>query len=379
MLIDLSPLFGANQVEIDQQLDVKFHVFPPSGQERWLLETRFCAPWHLKTWPRANFRARLIHRVAWAMARVGMHLPSRVEPFSVMASSTYASLRNTFDHLGIFLGTPGPNRKFVVFAGRPGQSIFVKIPISPASAALVKNEARALETLSREPVLAGLIPTHAYVAGHLAIDDVETDGAHYAELPLSEVVRVCDLLESRTRFTRLLEALRADWEAAPGGVFADHDSVIRGLIDAARNAARRFLDSLPRDMLIECYLAHGDFTRWNVLRAADGSARVIDWELYGAKPFRFDLIHYYVSHDLLVSGKSPTKVLRHLDAVGKELGEGDRWLLAVGLYFASQALYYCSVYERQLTLHPQAIKQLQAWADILQRLYKHAFATLDVA
>lgn len=374
-MIDLSPLFGIGPQDDNLHDDVAFRVFPKSGPPRWLLEARFRAPWHLKTWPRANLRARLIHRAAWTMARFGMHLPSRVERFSVDATSVYRTLGSEFDNLGIFLGTPGPNRKFVVFAERPGRSVFVKIPISPVSAALVRNEVEALDGLSRDPNLAGLIPKHAFVAGHLAIDDVETDGVQYGELALPVLVGICDLLEGRSRFISPLDALRANWEAASEGLLADHDAATHALIAAARGAARRFLDGLPHDTVIECYLAHGDFTRWNVLRAADGGARVIDWELFGPKPSRFDLIQYFVSHDLMVLGKSPSAVLAHLKEIGQALGEGDGWLLAVGLYFASQALYYCCIYERQPILHPQAILQLHAWSDILGHLFERRSAT----
>jgi len=119
---------------------------------------------------------------------------------------------------------------------------------------------------------------------------------------------------------------------------------------------------------VACYYAHGDFTLWNVLRAADGSARVIDWEMFGPKPVRFDLIHYHVSQDILVKNKGPDKVLRHLEHIGKLLDENSGWLLSQGFYFANQSLYYCAIYERQETLHQQARTQLRAWAGILETL-----------
>lgn len=367
-MIDLSPLFGEH---VDgKREDLAFRVFPKVGPERWLLETSYRTPWHLKTWPRANLRARLIYRAAWTIARFGIHLPSRVERFAVAVDSPYAKLCAEFDHLGIFLGTPGPNRKIVVYAERPGRSIFVKIPLSHASAVLIRNETAALIELSREPELSALIPSHSLAGGHFAVENLETDGVVHGNLELSEVARIHELLERRTRFVRPLHELRADWEGAPNGMVADHDAETLALIATARVAARRFLDGLSQDMEVSCYMAHGDFTRWNVLRATDGTARIIDWELYGCKPRFFDLLHYFVSQELLVAQKKVGAILVCLEKISHNRLESNLWWQYVGLYFAYQTMYYTAVYECQKDLHRQAHQQLHVWAGVLHILNK---------
>ena len=143
----------------------------------------------------------------------------------------------------------------------------------------------------------------------------------------------------------------------------------RVAVSAAREAAECFLDRLPSDLDVSCYMAHGDFTRWNVLRAADGSARIMDWELYGLKPRWFDVLHYLVSHDLLVKQIPPERVFTRLRQVASEYPSlAADWLQQVGLYFCYQSLYYTTVFERQADLHVQAIWQLTAWAEILSLL-----------
>ena len=115
-------------------------------------------------------------------------------------------------------------------------------------------------------------------------------------------------------------------------------------------------------------MAHGDFTRWNVLRAANGTARIIDWELFGLKPRWFDLVHYVVSYELLVARTSASDVVRKLREVARRIDANAQeaiWWQQVGLYFVYQSLYYTNVYESQIRLHPQALWQLDAWADIL--------------
>ncbi|MFD1195242.1 phosphotransferase [Seohaeicola saemankumensis] len=333
-----------------------------------MLEATQRHPWHLKTWPRANFRARLIHHAAWTLGAFGLHFPHRLESLAVSPNSPYAQLRAEFDRLGIFLGTSGPNRKIVVYAARPDRSVFVKIPLGPESAALVAREADALEALASDPDLASLVPAATRIAGHLAVEDLETDGVIYATLDVHELSRIHDMLERRSAITRQLRALRAEWPDGLKGRQSTHDAETTAALEKACHQAKGFLDGLPQDLAVPCYMAHGDFTRWNVLRAADGTARIIDWEFFGLKPRWFDLVHYIVSHDILVERNSSDVMVRKLQEVARKIGAHPPeygWWQHVGLYVAYQSLYYTELYDRQVSLHPQAAWQLKAWSQIL--------------
>lgn len=365
-MIDLSPLFGSHDAPEKQNL--AFRVFPRSGAERWMIESNQKRPWHLKTWPRASFRARLIHQGAWALGTVGLHLPHRSETFSIANDSPYGQLRDQFDQLGIFLGTPGPNRKIVVYAGRVDRSIFVKIPLRPESAALVAREAEALQTLANDACLGQLVPKTTWIAGQLALDDIEGQGVTHAELDISEVARIQALLERRSSTKLPLQALKSEWAGADEAASAHHSAEEIAALKRARDAALSFLSALPEDSQICCYMAHGDLTRWNVLRAADGTARIIDWEMFGLKPRWFDLLHYVVSYHILVARTPAADILKDLQGISHTIGAAqnlDAWWRYVGLYFAYQSLYYGGVYTRQERLHPQAMWQLIAWAEIL--------------
>jgi thiamine kinase-like enzyme len=368
-MIDLSPLLGPQDTSGAKRR--AFRVFPKAGAERWILEATQRLPWHLKTWPRAGLRAQLIYRAAWTFGAFGIHLPSRVEYLAEAPDSPYAQLRAEFNRLGVFLGTSGPNRKIVVYAARPGRSVFVKIPLGSSSATLIAREAAALEDLAQDPHLGPLVPRAYRIAGHLALDNIETAGTRHAALDLAELVRIHHLLERRSATLRPLSTLRRDWQVSPKGIPVAHDSQISATIDGTRRAANAFLDTLPQNAAVPCYMAHGDFTRWNVLRARDGSARIIDWELYGLKPRWFDLVHYVVSHDVLVARVPASRIVSHLGRVAQEIGieaTGKGWWRQVGLYLACQGLNYCGIYERQADLHEQAIWQLEAWEEILRLL-----------
>lgn len=375
-MIDFYPLFGESAGSASELRS--FRVFPKTGSARWMLERRFTRPWHLKTWPRTTYRSRFIYRALWMMSFMRLHLPSRFDDFAVAHGSVYDCLSRDFDRLGVFLGTPGPNRKFVVYAARPDCSVFVKIPLAPGSFAQIERERVALNMLSTDPDIAPFLPAHYDIVGHLGLEDIEAGGARFGRLSLAEVRRVCDLLARRSRRTMPLIDQRVEWESPPPGLPLDHDSATRALISGTRSAARKFLDGLPKGLIVDIYDAHGDFTLWNALKLSDGSARIIDWEMFGPKPMWFDLVHYYVSQDILIKNSAPAKILGRLERIGEKLDLGNNWCYSLGLYFAVQALMYCGIYERQYDLHPQARTQLFVWQQILNMLVENGAGVTKV-
>ena len=361
-MIDLTPLLGPQNATGQK---TSFRVFPRHGGERWLLDTKYRKPWHLETWPQANLRARVIYRAARLLGYLGIQLPSRRTSLIVADGSLYQRLRSRFDTLGVFLGTPGPNRKFVVYANDGDKSWFIKVPISPATVELTRIEAAALNTLAEAPVLSELVPRHFWIGDALAIEDVRPGGATFARLEDSEVLRVHDLLFARSCTSFPLDVLQLKWEAKANGTVphADHDTVEQ--IGAARKSASGFLDTLARDMSVECYDAHGDFTRWNVLRAPDGSARIIDWEMFGIRPKFFDPFHYFVSQAILVDRQPAEAILERAEMFGAGGLDRASRLQYFGIYVANQVYSYSLIYEHQHELHPQARWQLHTWTELL--------------
>jgi hypothetical protein len=376
-MIDLDLLFGSQDTVDGTQ--IVFRVFPRKGRARWMLEKHYRRPWHLKTWPRANARARIINRMAWVLSWFGLHLPSRCMSVVVTDDSPYAELRRKFDHIGIFLGTPGPNRKIVVFAERFDRSVFVKIPLAPKSVALTRNEITALSQLAEDPALAPIVPKVCLFAGYLGVDNVERDGTIYGELSVTEVERVHNIFFARSHITKNLQEIRGNWDEEArmlqdGAHAVAHSKDIVKLIATTRAAAKHFLDCLDPAGLVECYMAHGDFTRWNVFVTSGGTARVIDWELYGLRPRYFDLIHYFVSSDILMKRLGAKDILKHLEKIGQRLislpSDTGYWFRYIGLYFSRQSLHYTVLYGQQAELHEQARWQLYTWRDALAIVQK---------
>lgn len=364
-MIDLTPLVGPQDAD---GTPVTFRLFSSGGRERWLLEEHYRRPWHLETWPRANLRAHIIYYAARVLGMAGIHLPSMRITLNVTRDSTYGKFQSEFDKLGVFLGTPGVNRKFVVFAQKHDGTWFIKVPISASSAELAKVEASALSSLADDPDFSHLVPRHYWIDNTLAIEDVRRSGATFAPLESAEIVRVHSLLFSRSSRELPLKNLKANWETASRELNSQPSPETRTLIQATRNAANAFIDSLEDDMAVDCYLAHGDFTHWNVLRAKDGSARIIDWELYGLRTKYFDPFHYIVSQAILVDKLSADTILDQVLKFGSRVPAGSSIPLYFGLYIVDQALTYCTLYERGNDTSPQVHWQLQKWKDLLALL-----------
>lgn len=364
-MIDLPSLFGPRDAPGQR---ATFRLFPRRGRERWLLETRFRRPWQLETWPQASCRARIIYRAAKLLGALGIHLPSRRITVSISNGSLYAVLRARFDALGVFLGTPGPNRKVVVFAKDKDNSWFIKVPINDKTRALTQTEAATLEALAADEGLAPLVPRCHWIEDALVVEDVRSSGTRFAPLYQTEVMRVHNLLVARSHTIVPFAKLADEWKAQDVAAPPHPEPGTHAQIAAAFNAASRFVATIPEACPVECYEAHGDFTRWNVLCAPDGSARIIDWELFGRRSKFFDPFHYLVSQAILVDQLPANDILRQARELAVGIMEEDAFSLYFGSYIAQQVFYYCKVYEAQDSLHMQAHWQLETWTAILEAL-----------
>lgn len=364
-MIDSPALFGRQGAPGQT---TTFRVFPRQSPYRWLLETRFRRPWHLETWPQANRRARIIYRAAQLLGAFGLHLPSQQVTVSITNDSLYALLSARFEALGVFLGTPGPNRKIVVFAKDKDRAWFIKVPINDNSRDLVQTEASTLEALGADERLAPMVPRCHWVGEALAVEDVRASGAQFAELDQAEVMRVHQLLFARSRTEVPFAALVDAWTAQDAAARPHPDPGTANQIAAARHAAYRFVATIPADCPVECYEAHGDFTQWNVLCAPDGSARIIDWELFGRRAKYFDPFHYLVAQAIVVDHLPPKDILHKTWHMAAAAMATDEISLYLGAYFAAQVFYYCRIFEAQDNLHMQAHWQLETWTNLLDTL-----------
>lgn len=361
---ELQSLF---QVEGEVCEVINFKLFYKNSNPYWLLEEKYQTPWHLETWPLTNLKARIAYCLSRLFPKLYYRFCSKVAQISVTKGSLYAELAQKYDGLGVFLGTPGPNSKIVIFANLGDENFFIKVPINENSRKLIFNEANALSKLANDTVLSSMIPGHYWIRDALICEDMRAKGGKFRLLSNTTLFDVHSRLFEHSNLPLDFEEYAKQWSFPNKVKDADVDS-LNCKISAAQNAVERFVSSNHDASDIWCYHAHGDFTPWNVLRAKDGTPRIIDWELYGLKPKYFDVFHYRVSYEILVLKLSSNKIFTNIEKMASQFLDKHSFKFYFGCYLAVQMSTYSLVFYNQRSIHKQAFWQLDKWAELMEIL-----------
>ena len=319
------------------------------SQHCWLLEERFSKPWHLKTHHMRYRRDVFRCRAAWFLSAFGIHLPHMRISVTVGEGSVYDRMKGSFDYLGLSVRHLAiPNTRAVVFAKDRRREIFVKVPMSNYATAHIENERSALMELQLDPDIRPLLPNRVDFAGHLALENMRSRGTRRGRLPLSEILRVHELLYNRSRtFVTIGNMKKPAFVSGfvkPGHKDVQHPASMVQLVRQTRDITTAYLSRFRDTDMVDCYMAHGDFHASNALVAADGTARILDWEHFGLKPRYFDVISYLATDDLF--GNDPAEKLSQLKRIGDriEIGSSDfKWIDYVGFYFSIRAIKFCEL------------------------------------
>jgi thiamine kinase-like enzyme len=374
-MIQLGMLFGEKKHGFSE---VEFKIISIHDEPRWMIESSFFFPWYLKTWGRTSFRTKVISSLIWLLS-LFRFCPLKVTRvrFSISDKCLYSELRAKFNRIAIFLGTPGDNRKLVVYAGNSKEELFIKVPTTVKAESLVAQEISALQKLSDSDLTKRLIPKYYLISGYLATENVLKKGVNFRPLSTELLFDTHNRLFERSsvEFSKadIIDILDRYISNLRDMKYQDNkQSKLQELVNSNRLLAKTYLDSFDHLSRFEFYEAHGDFTRWNVALGPNNQVQAIDWEFSGFKPRFFDIIHYQVSYDILVKSLLSQQILDGLDVIGDRYSNEDKWSEYVRLYFTFQSLQYCSLYENQLDIFPQIFKQLETWRDCQIILQKKA-------
>lgn len=352
--------------KLDQ--DFEFRVFYKAGRPQWLLEKKFHKPWHLETWPQTNLKTKISCWIFKLFPNLYFSLFSKLIKIRVSKGSLYSELKKKYKALGIFLGTPGPNSKLVIFAKSSDKDYFIKVPTSENSKSLITNEAMALSFMECDASLRDMTPRHGRIKDALILDDLRSTGSKFCLLDNNSIRDVHDrLFKQNNRVVHFKEHAKL-W-VFPNTSFKNNiKSKLYLKIMAAQNAVEYFVNTQKLRFHIECYNAHGDFTPWNVLQATDGTPKIIDWELYGLKPKYFDIFHYSISYEILVLKLSANKIFSNIMKMMYDLIDKKTIYFYFGCYLATQMSTYSLVYsvqDEQEEIHKQAYWQLEKWTELM--------------
>lgn len=344
----------------------------PDGSIRWVWPSGVHTPVFLRFYHVAGTRARLFSAVARLAAFVGClrfmasgrfcwYTGNTVAPFiPLCGNSSWAW----------FAGTPGPDRKAVLFTQPNGTQpgTFCKIALTARAQENIAHEAQQLQLFQQLPFRNVLLP-HASLPGSCCV--VQDMGAQ---------------CRRTNRFSQLPAAATQEWltthiEQMPYGATAFSATITRNLnnLKADKRLPASLLHklqllkaSLQGDALVPLTAAHGDFTPWNILYQEDKLV-MIDWELSQLRmPFLFDLFHFIYQSNILMGNRGYRAIRAELDAL-QQSPEWQGFVKQGGCSFAMLEKYYLlyilshylQVYSMQQRWHTQVQWLLQTWNEAL--------------
>jgi hypothetical protein len=342
----------------------EFHLFKIAGAPRWMIDAGEHFPWHLKTWNTTTYRSKLVKLFLILFWYMRLPLLSEKVVVQVHEGSLFEEIISQFQNIGIFIGTPGLNRKIILYCKDKDKGWFIKVPCNVNSAALVDNELRALKRLSVNADTRKIIPRFKLFEGALVTEDVSNRYVNFSTSILDACCVDSTLYSNSGRKARIL-----DVEFLENAFSVDCNKFRRTELISLLKSVKLYMHTLGSPERQICiYDAHGDLTKWNMFKSRSGAITVIDWEMYGEKTKYFDLIHYVISYEILVKKTSNISVLKILWRQLEPYMKLADFELYVGLYLVQQSLYYAEKYEQQEYLHTQAFWQVKAWEHLINEL-----------
>lgn len=257
--------------------------------------------------------------------------------------------------IALFTGTPGPQRKatFAVLGPRGEALGFGKIASTPATRALIRNEAKMLRRLETEGMGAEHVP-RLLAEGRLG------DGAEFliestVKKPLA--ARTSGMGLAQGRF--LVELFARTKAVEPDRGRAIVQEISGRLYGGGRPQVGRGAELVGQGLArcaasldfgeIPVMLVHGDFTPWNSFETRRGLF-VFDWELGREAWYPMaDAFHYVIQKYLFVERRGARELFVRMLRQDAQEGGWIHWLLgemglAKAVLLPLLILYLCDVY-----------------------------------
>ncbi len=351
-----------------------YSINNPDGSRRWLWTARSNKPDFLKFYTvtglksilfvfavRLLFLLRLHHfyfarKAFWARLVPGHKLESMLK-----------------GHFALFTGTPGPNRKMILYASEEGvKPQFVKISSSAHTDSLLTKEFENAYYIRNLNLTKLEVPAMTKVSkGVLSTSDISSGAKRSSSFGHVHVAALDELL-SKTIWSAIPYKLEC-MQLADSSLAAVIDVADKRIPDLMVQKLSR-LRSIIGDQNIFTAFAHGDFTPWNTYDK-ENILGVYDWELAKhAMPAAFDLFHFILQKGILTERKS-WQAIRTEAAEAFELFAAKSKLLKsadferyLALYLYINSSYYLEVYSHQKEWHQQIVWLLSIWDEAISDL-----------
>ncbi|MBK8826634.1 MAG: hypothetical protein IPO26_07945 [Saprospiraceae bacterium] len=334
------------------------YITNPDGSPRWIWPSDMNAPEFLKFY---NIGSTKAHIYA-TLIRLVFLLRIQSFIFNKVIISIPTSLG---DQWVLFTGTPGVNRKMVMYK----QGAIIKIPVGVNAISSLENEKNTLAELSKSTFSTFSHPQNIEVTGfefcQSAFENDHHRSAQFTNVHKSALDEIFHTTSAKMPLSQsitfnhsmtLLQNLEND-PKMPFGLY--------GKLFLLKN-------EIQTNKLTEFGFAHGDFTPWNIF-ANNQNLFIYDWEAaQDLMPKGFDAFHFIIQQSIMVEKhpwnvieQSLTRILvdeNHLFDSKKEM---QRYLK---LYLLLQIARSMTNYVAQEQWHPQIYWMIDTWNAALDTL-----------
>lgn len=346
----------------------------PDGSPRWIWPAESRQPVFLKFYHTGSWRSKAYQLAIQAVFYLGLQrLFFRSEAVHLQRNSE-AFIDLEHPDWALFMGTPGPNNKAVLFDGH----YFYKI--SPGSGALylLRNEAGVLFEIAEKNINGIVVPRAGWLNGSvLQLEDVSKGATRLTTFSHLHLEAVSALNQATAQ--EVLPNDTALWQQTlrlfDTLVSGQDERIPAGLL---RKMATLIGHSSPSKT--RWSLAHGDFTPWNMFER-NGQLVVYDWEMALPQcPPGYDAFHWLVQNGILVEKKPWSAIKADIERrISPEIihqWAGTNTVTvqdALTWYLVINTVRYLHIYSRQPQWHTQVQWLLQTWneafSDLLQAHY----------
>jgi thymidylate kinase len=273
--------------------------------------------------------------------------------------------------MAFFTGTPGPNRKAIVYERNPeGEWIFRKIPLGIYGKLQIENERKMLEEVKGLELKNLSIPQLTAVG----LKSVKHPGAIRMNTLASPHLAALDELYRKTCVRMPLQDSEV-WKKT--GFYLQQVQHLRCYPNSLRQKLNRLYQLVDASETYSFTLAHQDFTPWN-LYVREQHLYAYDWEMASfASPLLFDAFHFIFQQGILVARKPLNellllvRVLHQHPIVCRWVPDRASFEKYYHLYLLSNISYYLLLYKQQPQWHEQVHWLLKTWEDALDEALLH--------
>jgi thymidylate kinase/thiamine kinase-like enzyme len=359
-----------------QKTDVKVSYFNnPDGTVRWFWPAHSNKPLFLKFYNASGLVPVLFSKLIILVFKLRLQrLLFKSSEFEVSHTAESFGLLPMNSDWAVFTGTPGPNRKAIVYADEEGKGSFIKVALGDHAGELLRTECSTLVRLQKaSSITFGFPKVIQNKSGYIKMSDVAKSGKRIEKFSSAHVRAILELRNESFAAAKL-DCLEV-WQLTKNRFENLKQSSDQRLPKGMLRKLDELIAQLNTEFTIETCLSHGDFTPWNMYIQSDGSLSIYDWELSKERmPFGFDAFHFLMQNAILVEHKSWKKIYERItytlfqpaSILGKYSSAQQQ--LYLKLYLVINTVYYLTIYHEQEKWHVQVDWLINTWNEALSSM-----------